>query len=195
MTTRDSRAAAARLLALCSILAAVGGAALAQQTVPFANGIPVAPELPVLPLPDHPLTYKTAEGMDIRVVVVARGIEHPWSIAFLPNDVMLVTQTHGGMRVIRKGVLDPTPVAGVPEVKADAAFRECSTSRCIRSSPTTSSSTTRITSRWPTTKARSRSGAANGTARRWSARRTSSSRSPTSAASRGSRSAATACST
>ncbi len=118
MTIRDSRAVAARLLALCSIFAAGGGAALAQQAVPFANGVPVAPELPVLPLPDHPLTYKTAEGMDVRIVVVARGIEHPWSIAFLPNDVMLVTQTHGGMRVIRKGVLDPTPVAGVPEVKA-----------------------------------------------------------------------------
>ena len=55
--------------------------------------------------------------MDIRVVVVARGIEHPWSIAFLPDNVMLVTQTHGGMRVIRNGVLDPTPVAGLPEVK------------------------------------------------------------------------------
>ncbi len=117
MTSSHSRAVAARLLALSSVLAAAGGTAFAQQTVPFANGIPVAPELPVLPLPDHPVTYKTAEGMDIRVVVVARGIEHPWSIAFLPNDVMLVTQTHGGMRVIRKGVLDPTPVAGLPEVK------------------------------------------------------------------------------
>jgi glucose/arabinose dehydrogenase len=70
-----------------------------------------------MPLPDHPLQYHTAEGMDIRVVVVARGIEHPWSLAFLPDDVMLVTQTHGGMRVIRKGVLDPDPVPGLPEVK------------------------------------------------------------------------------
>ena len=55
--------------------------------------------------------------MRIRVSVVTRGISHPWSIAFLPNDVWLVTQTHGGLRVVRNGVLDPTPVDGVPEVK------------------------------------------------------------------------------
>ncbi len=117
MMIRRSRPAAARLTATLSIATALCGAALAQQTVPFANGIPVAPELPVMPIPDHPLTYRTAEGQDIRVVVVARGIEHPWSIAFLPDDVMLVTQTHGGVRAIRKGVLDPAPIAGVPEVK------------------------------------------------------------------------------
>jgi glucose/arabinose dehydrogenase len=51
------------------------------------------------------------------VSVVTRGISHPWSIAFLSNDVWLVTQTHGGLRVVRGGVLDPEPVAGVPEVK------------------------------------------------------------------------------
>src|SRR5262245_3108035 len=89
----------------------------AQQTVPFANGIPVAPEMPIPAMPDHPVEYATAEGMRIRVSVVTRGISHPWSIAFLPNDVWLVTQTHGGLRVVRSGVLDPTPVAGAPEVK------------------------------------------------------------------------------
>jgi len=118
MTTRNAPAAAAWLIAAAfSVANAVCSSALAQQSVPFNNGIPVAPELPVLPIPDHPVEYRTAEAMDIRVVVVARGIEHPWSIAFLPDDVMLVTQTHGGLRVIRSGVLDPEPVEGVPEVK------------------------------------------------------------------------------
>lgn len=87
----------------------------AQQDVPFANGIPVAPELPIPPMPDR-IEYATAEDQDIRVVTVARGIEHPWSIAFLPGDLMLVTQTHGGIRAIRNGKLDPMPVAGAPEV-------------------------------------------------------------------------------
>ena len=68
-------------------------------------------------MPDRPVEYPTAEGQRIRVSVVTRGIAHPWSIAFLPNDVWLVTQTHGGLRVVRNGVLDPEPVAGVPEVK------------------------------------------------------------------------------
>jgi glucose/arabinose dehydrogenase len=89
----------------------------AQQNVPFANGIPVAPEMPLRPMPTQPVEYPTAEGMRIKVSVVTRGIEHPWSIAFVSNDVWLVTQTHGGLRVIRNGVLDPEPVQGVPEVK------------------------------------------------------------------------------
>ena len=89
----------------------------AQQTVPFANGIPVAPEMPIPPMPAKPVEYATAEGMKIKVSVVTRGIEHPWSIAFVSNDVWLVTQTHGGLRVVRNGVLDPEPVKGVPEVK------------------------------------------------------------------------------
>ena len=89
----------------------------AQQTVPFANGIPVAPEIPIPPMPAKPVEYATAEGMKIKVSVVTRGIEHPWSIAFVSNDVWLVTQTHGGLRVVRNGALDPEPVKGVPEVK------------------------------------------------------------------------------
>jgi aldose sugar dehydrogenase len=108
----NPRRAAALFVALLA-----GGGAGAQQTVPFANGIPVAPELPLPPLPTQPVDYQTAEGQKIRVTVVTRGIEHPWSIAFLPDDVWLVTQTHGGLRVVRGGVLDPEPVKGVPEVK------------------------------------------------------------------------------
>jgi glucose/arabinose dehydrogenase len=103
----------------CAALAATFliASASAQQTVPFANGIPVAPEMPIPPMPAKPVEYATAEGMKIKVSVVTRGIEHPWSIAFVSNDVWLVTQTHGGLRVVRNGVLDPEPVKGVPEVK------------------------------------------------------------------------------
>jgi aldose sugar dehydrogenase len=90
---------------------------LAQRSVPFANGIPVAPELPVPPVPHEPRVYQTAEGQDIRVVVVARGLSHPYSIAFLPDNVMLVTEKDGRLRVIRDGKLDPTPARGIPEVK------------------------------------------------------------------------------
>lgn len=101
--------------AVAALLAA--SAAPAQQTVPFANGIPVAPQMPIPAMPEQPVEYATAEGMRIRVSVVTRGISHPWSIAFLPDDVWLVTQTHGGLRSVRGGVLDPEPVAGAPEVK------------------------------------------------------------------------------
>jgi aldose sugar dehydrogenase len=112
---RRRRIGGAAILATLATLATIS--AHAQQNVPFANGIPVAPEMPLRPLPAKPVEYPTAEGMRIKVSVVTRGIEHPWSIAFVSNDVWLVTQTHGGLRVIRNGVLDPEPVKGVPEVK------------------------------------------------------------------------------
>jgi aldose sugar dehydrogenase len=96
----------------------------AQQDVPIRNGIPVAPSgLPPAVLPEKPVDYRTAEGQNIRVSVVARGLVNPWSLAFLPGgsaqgSVMLVTERAGRVRVIRDGVLDATPVAGVPESRA-----------------------------------------------------------------------------
>jgi glucose/arabinose dehydrogenase len=104
----------------CSIAAALAmTTALAQQDVPFNNGIPVAPNgIPVPPLPDQPRNYQTAEGQDIRVVVYARGLTRPWSIAFLPNGDKLVMERTGALRLIRDDVLDPNPVPGVPEVRA-----------------------------------------------------------------------------
>src|SRR5687767_7111758 len=53
----------------------------------------------------------------IRVVTVADGLSNPWSLAFLPDGDMLVTERTGGLRVIRKGVLQPEPIAGTPDVK------------------------------------------------------------------------------
>jgi glucose/arabinose dehydrogenase len=93
--------------------------AAAQQTVPFRNNIPIAPQgIPPLPLPDKAVEFRTAEGQNIRVVVVARGLEHPWSLTFLPDGNMLVTERVGRLRIIRHGVLDAEPVAGVPQVRA-----------------------------------------------------------------------------
>ena len=86
-----------------------------QQKVPFQNGIPLAPEgLAHRPLPKLPMEFDTGEGQKIRVVAVARGLESPFSAAFLPDGSMLVTERTGHLRIIRKGVLDPKPVAGTP---------------------------------------------------------------------------------
>lgn len=90
-------------------------AGFAQQRVPFRNNIPVAPAgIPSRPLPDKPVEFDTAEGQKIRVVVFARGLTYPWSLAFLPDGDMLVTERTGKLRIIRNGALDPQPVAGVP---------------------------------------------------------------------------------
>ena len=105
--------------ALGAILVLAGATIGAQQNVPFRGNTPIAPQgLTSPPLPQKPVEFHTAEGQDIRVVVVARGIPHPWSLAFLPDGSMLVTERGGRLRIIRGGALDPQPVAGVPAVRA-----------------------------------------------------------------------------
>jgi glucose/arabinose dehydrogenase len=90
-------------------------AAFGQQKVPFQNGIPVAPQgLAGRPLPDKPVEFDTGEGQRIRVVAVTNALEYPFSLAFLPDGSMLVTERTGRLRIIRKGVLDSKPVAGGP---------------------------------------------------------------------------------
>jgi glucose/arabinose dehydrogenase len=100
-----------------AVVAAAGAPLVAgQRTVPFQGGIPLAPGgLKPRPLPDKPVVYDTAEGQDIRVVVVTRELEYPYGIGFLPDGTMLVTERFGRLRAIRNGKLDPQPVAGVPE--------------------------------------------------------------------------------
>src|SRR5262245_62008462 len=90
----------------------------AQQKVPFRGDTPIAPSgIPKLPPPEQPAVYDTAEGQRIRVVVHTSGLSHPWSLAFLPDGTMLVTERDGRLRVIRNGVLDPKPVEGLPAMR------------------------------------------------------------------------------
>ena len=53
---------------------------------------------------------------DYRVVTVADGLIRPWSMAWLPNGDMLITEKPGRLRIVRDGTLLPDPVPGVPEV-------------------------------------------------------------------------------
>src|SRR5205085_2462353 len=49
---------------------------------------------------------------------VTKGLNQPWSMAFLPDGNILVTERPGRLRIVRNGVLDPKPVDGVPRVQA-----------------------------------------------------------------------------
>ena len=69
------------------------------------------------PPPPLPQTFFSGET-PIRVVPVAKGLSHPWSLVFLPDGAMLVTEREGRLRIIRNGVLDPKPIDGVPKVFA-----------------------------------------------------------------------------
>ncbi len=54
----------------------------------------------------------------MRLVTLTMGLEQPWSIAFLPDGRMLVTERPGRLRVFADGRLEPTPLPGVPRVAA-----------------------------------------------------------------------------
>jgi len=69
---------------------------------------PIPPQVP-----DGPLEFDAAENVRFRVEVVTRGLSHPWALAFLPGGDILVTERAGRVRIIRKGVLDPVPVATI----------------------------------------------------------------------------------
>ncbi len=56
---------------------------------------------------------------DFHVVPVAENLVTPWSVAFLPDGDILITERPGRLRVVRNGSLMPDPVAGVPEVFAE----------------------------------------------------------------------------
>src|SRR5262245_31537724 len=72
---------------VCAGITAVAFTLPAQsgQKAAFANGYPVAPMgLADQPLREGPFIYHTAEQQDVRVSVFARGLEYPYSMAFLP---------------------------------------------------------------------------------------------------------------
>ena len=98
-----------------------GAVAAAAASLVVWTVLPVlaqVPGLPPMPLPDRPQLFETAEQSQIRLVVVTRGLSHPWGLAFMPDGGILVTERQGRLRLIRNGVLDPTPIAGVPVVHA-----------------------------------------------------------------------------
>ena len=61
-------------------------------------------------------TTHNSEAHGFRLVRVVEGLEQPWSLAFLPDGRMLVTEKAGRLRLVAQGKLDPKPIAGMPEV-------------------------------------------------------------------------------
>jgi aldose sugar dehydrogenase len=105
----------ARRVCALLVLTSTSLSVFAQQPTTPASRPSVAS---TAPLGEGPWVFDSAEQHKIRVTVVAKGLSHPWSFAFLPDGNILVTERPGRLRIIRNGVLDPTPIAGVPEVRA-----------------------------------------------------------------------------
>jgi len=59
--------------------------------------------------------FETNTKQRIRVVTLATGLVHPFSIAFLPGGkTILIAEKPGRLRIMRDGVLDPKPIWQVP---------------------------------------------------------------------------------
>ncbi|MEH6499548.1 MAG: PQQ-dependent sugar dehydrogenase [Pseudoalteromonas distincta] len=59
----------------------------------------------------------SVQAADYKVETLAEGLENPWSLAFLPDGGMLITERTGQLRHINAaGELQAEPVSGVPEV-------------------------------------------------------------------------------
>lgn len=57
-----------------------------------------------------------SDKASFRLESVASGLEHPWSLAFLPDGSLLVTERAGRLRLISNNELQAEPVEGVPDL-------------------------------------------------------------------------------
>src|SRR5688572_33479643 len=86
---------------LCIAVAALLSAIMAGPTGAQGRG-----GIPVPALPDQPWEYQTANAK-IRVRVLTAGLENPWSLEFLPDASILITERNGRLRHFKDGVLSP----------------------------------------------------------------------------------------
>ena len=122
MATRKTKRGLTALFILvtATLLAAVSWAQHAQTFAPHELHAGDAPPAIMWATPDLPhraVDIESAEERRLKIVVVVRHLEQPWSVAFLPDGAMLVTERIGRLRVVRDGGLLDDPVAGVPVVQ------------------------------------------------------------------------------
>ncbi len=81
------------------------------QAAALADVLPDPLNLP----PPKPLDAPAVDT-GYKATEVAKGLDHPWSMAFLPDGSILVTEREGRLRLIKNGQLETQPIAGVPPV-------------------------------------------------------------------------------
>ena len=69
------------------------------------------------PVAARDLIVRTETG-SVKLTEVASGLQNPWSLAFLPDGRMLVTERAGRLRIVGRDGSVSAPIAGVPEVHA-----------------------------------------------------------------------------
>jgi glucose/arabinose dehydrogenase len=107
--------------ALLAMLLAFADASAQQTTPAGAVPPPATPQPGAAPLPTDPDRLPNAPHDFTSVahafrVTPIKGLSRPFALAFLPDGNMLVTERAGRLRIVRNGVVDPKPIAGIPEV-------------------------------------------------------------------------------
>jgi glucose/arabinose dehydrogenase len=109
-----------------AVLLAVSAAVFLQAQQPAGAGkakadnkakAPKGITWPSPALPDGPYAFDTGVERGL-TLTITKGLNTPFSMAFPTNDTILITERGGKLRIVRKGVLDPTPVAGLPPIQA-----------------------------------------------------------------------------
>ena len=59
------------------------------------------------------------EKNSFKVTTLVEGLEHPWAMAFLPDNRILITERPGRLRLVDKGRLHPQAITGLPEIAAE----------------------------------------------------------------------------
>ncbi len=65
-----------------------------------------------------PSSGEVPKANNFQKTTVLAGLENPWSMAWLPDRSILITERPGRLRIVRKGQLQEAPIAGVPQVFA-----------------------------------------------------------------------------
>src|SRR5512142_2709059 len=94
---------------------------MSQSAAPSRNGLMrssfVLAGLLLAAVPAVAEEFPSSAGK-LQVETVAGGLMHPWSLAFLPDGRMLVTERPGRMRIVTRGGELSRPIGGVPRVYA-----------------------------------------------------------------------------
>jgi glucose/arabinose dehydrogenase len=110
------------LIAAALVLAACGGQPSDAQTTkqvanprqPLETRPANAPYKPAFAGQTRALAAPASPAFD--VVTVAKGLDKPWGLAFLPDGRMLVTERGGALRIVGKDGALSAPVGGLPKV-------------------------------------------------------------------------------
>ncbi|UIE40555.1 PQQ-dependent sugar dehydrogenase [Leptodesmis sichuanensis A121] len=99
-----------------SAIAVLAIAACSLTPTNIVTSTPASPAANLSTVTSPPVVSAVETAQGVRQTTLIEGLERPWSMAWLPDGTLLITEKTGRLRLVRDGVLEPTPIAGVPEV-------------------------------------------------------------------------------